>query len=148
MEGRVPPAGEMDYRFREIRKGEREAVLGFVKERGCTIEPQTLHHHMSLMVRADDNLVAAALCLEQAPAQFVIEIAHADGVDDTLITQLTDRCLRKMQSERIASARINSPAQTATQTIWQSANWLDRIKETPPDDSTAASVEPITVPAA
>ena len=53
--------------------------------------------------------------------------------------ELADRCLRKVQAEGIASARINSHAPTATQTIWQSANWLDRIEETsPPPEQQAA----------
>ena len=87
----------------------------------------------------EDTLIAAALCVEQSPAQFVIEIVHADNAEDALVTELADRCLRKMQSEGIASARINSHAQTATQTIWQSANWLDRIEETsPPPEPQAA----------
>ena len=85
------------------------------------------------MVKADDDeFVAAAMCLEQAQDQFVVEIVHGDKADDALITELADRCLRKMQSENIASARIQSPAETATQTIWQQANWLDRIDVTPP----------------
>lgn len=122
----------MEQRFREIRKGERDAVLGFAKERGCDIKPQTLRHNLSLMVKADDGLIAVALCVEQAPDHFVVEIAHGDKADDALIAELADRCLRKMQSDNIASARIHSPAETATQTIWQQANWLDRIEVTPP----------------
>ena len=133
----------MDHRFREIRKGEREAVLGFAKDQGSEIKPEMLRHHMSLVVKADDDsLLAAALCVEQSPAQFVIEIAHGPGVDDALIAELTDRCLRKMQSEGIASARISSPAEAATQTIWDQANWLDRIQETPPLAEVASANEP------
>lgn len=139
----------MDYRFREIRKGECAAVLGFAKDRGCDLKPQTLRHNLSLAVKADDdNIVAVALCIEQAPAQFVIEIAHVDNIDDTLITELTDRCLRKMQSQAIASARINSPAQAATQAIWDQANWLDRIQETPPATKDASPSEPAPAQAA
>jgi len=122
----------MDYRFREIRKGERAQVLDFAKGQGCTPKPATLHHHLSLMAKADGQLVAAALCLETQPAQFVIELVHDEGMDDALITELADRCLRKVQSENITSARLNSPNATATQALWTATNWLDRIEETPP----------------
>lgn len=133
----------MDYRFREIRKGERAAVLGFAKGLGSELTSKTLRHNLSLAVKADDdNIVAVALCIEQAPAQFVIEIAYVDNIDDALIAELTDRCLRKMQSEGIASARINSPGKAATQTIWDQANWLDRIQETPPATEDASPSEP------
>ena len=139
----------MDYRFREIRKGECAAVLRFAKDRGSDLKPQTLRHNLSLAVKADDdNLVAAALCVEQTPAHFVIEIAHIDNVEEAMIAELTDRCLRKMQAEGIASARINSPAKAATQTIWDQANWLDRIKETAPPTQDASPSEPATSQAA
>ena len=124
----------MDHRFREIRKGERDAVLAFAKEQGCAIKPETLRHHLSLGVKAEDDLVVAALCVEIEPDQFVIEIAHTGNAEDALITELADRCLRKVQSQGIASARIKSPTETATKTIWQCTNWLDRIEETPPPD--------------
>lgn len=125
----------MDYRFREIRKSERAQVLDFAKAQGCkTPEPQTLHHHLSLMAKADGQLVAAAMCIETKPAQFMIEIVHGDTADTALITELADRCLRKVQSENITSARINSPHATATQQLWTATNWLDRIEETPPPE--------------
>ena len=105
----------MDYRFREIRKGERAQVLDFAKGHGGTPKPEALRHHLSLMAKVDGQLVAAALCLETQPAQFVIEIVHDDGMDDVLITELANRCLRKVQSENITSARINSPSATLCQ---------------------------------
>ena len=38
--------------------------------------------------------------------------------------------------------------ETATQTIWQSANWLDRIQETPPPADEAAEDEDASFQAA
>lgn len=122
----------MNYQFREIRKGERTSVIAFAEDQGCNIAPKSLRHHLSLTVRSVDELVAAALCVEQEHNQYIIEITHRDGFDQALITELTDRCLRKIQSQGIASARINSPSQEATQSIWKQTNWLDRIEETPP----------------
>lgn len=138
----------MSYRFREIRKGECVKVLDFAKAHGCTVESQALHHHLSLVAKKEGELVAAAMCVEQQPCQFTIEIVHHEGAEPPLITELTDRCLRKVQSENITSARINSPAETATQTIWQSANWLDRIQETPPPADEAAEDEDASFQAA
>lgn len=132
------PGEEMDYQFREIRKGQCTQVLAFASDRGCTIKPNTLRHHMSLTVTSSDDLAAVALCIEQRHNQYIIEIVQQDGLDHALIAELTDRCLRKMQSQGIASARINSPSQTATQTIWEQANWLDRIQETPPPEVSTA----------
>lgn len=124
----------MDYQFREIRKGERADVLEFAKAQGCTPEPETLHHHLSLVANAEGNCVAAALCLELEDARFVIEIVHDEGADEALITELADRCLRKVQSEGIASAKLQSPLEDSTQTLWRQTNWLDRIEETPPPE--------------
>ena len=134
----------MDYRFREIRKGERAQVLDFAKAQGCTPEPQTLQHHLSLVAKADGQLVAAALCLETQPAQFVIEIVHNETTDDALITELANRCLRKVQSYNITSARINSPNAAATKNLWTATNWLDRIEETPPPASETASADDVS----
>ena len=133
----------MDYQFREIRKGERDQVLDFAKAQGCTIEAQTLRHHLSLTVKSAGELVAAALCLEDPAAHFVIEIVSPEGFDQALVTELADRCLRKMQSEAIASARINSTSETSTKTIWKQANWLDHIEETPPPVETSADANAV-----
>ena len=133
------PGEEMDDQFREIRKGERDQVLGFAKERGCDIEPMTLRHHLSLAVYRDGQQVAAGLCVETQPTQFVIEVVNQDGVDQALIAELADRCLRKVQAVGISSARLHSPSDISTQTIWDQANWLDRIEETPPIAETQAA---------
>jgi hypothetical protein len=137
----------MDYRFREIRKGECPDVIAFAKTNGAAIKPEALHHHLSLGAKKDGELAAAALCIEHQPHQFVIEIVHREGVEQSLVTELADRCLRKVQSEGIASARISSPAESATQTIWQQTNWLNDIQETPPPteadaETPADSAEP------
>ena len=122
----------MDYQFREIRKGERADVLEFAKSQGCTLDPETLRHNLSLVAKAEGEVVAAALCLEQEHARFVIEIVHTEGLDEALITELADRCLRKVQSQGIASAKLQSPLEASTKRLWRQTNWLDRIQETPP----------------
>ena len=126
------PGEEMDYQFREIRKHERDQVLEFAKAQGCEIKAQTLRHHLSLTVKSAGELVAAALCLEDPATQFVIEIVTPEGDDQALALELADRCLRKMQAEGIASARLHSASQSSTKTLCKQANWLDRIEETPP----------------
>jgi len=140
------PVEEMDYRFREIRKGECEAVLAFAKTNGAEHEASGLYHHLSLVAWKDGELAAAALCIEHQPNRFVIEIVHREGDEQALITELADRCLRKVQSEGIASARLNSPAPTATQTIWQRTNWLDRIQETPAPEPASSETAPDATP--
>ena len=80
----------MSYRFREIRKGECVKVLEFAKAHGCTVESQALHHHLSLVAKKEGELVAAAMCVEQQPCQFTIEIVHHEGAEPSLITELTD----------------------------------------------------------
>ena len=65
----------------------------------------------------------------------VIElVAGAAGGDQSLITELTDRCLRKVQAEGIASARIHSLTQEPTDTIWAQTNWLSTIDEAAPPE--------------
>jgi len=132
----------MDYRFREIRKGECANVLAFAKDNGAVLDPKALRHHLSLGAKKDGNFAAVALCIEQQPNQFVIQIVHREGVEQALITELADRCLGKVQSGDIALARISSPTESATQTIWKQSNWLDGIQETsPPSDEAERAAE-------
>ena len=130
----------MDYQFREIRKGERASVLELAKAQSCMIEPDELKHHLSLTAESDGKIVAFALCLEQANHQFIVEIVNVDGkADEALTTELADRRLRKVQSEAIGAARLSSPTEQPTKTIWEQTNWLDRIQETPPPAETQAA---------
>ncbi|MEM9347380.1 MAG: hypothetical protein AAGB26_12260 [Planctomycetota bacterium] len=122
----------MDYQFREIRKHESADVLVFAKTQGCAPEPGQLRHHLSLTVKLAGELAAVALCLENEPGRYVVEIVHTEGFGEGLITELADRCLRKVQSEGIASARVKSPIEASTKSLWKQTNWLDRIEETPP----------------
>ena len=126
------PAEEMDYRFQEIRKGECAAVIDFAAAQGCETDRASLRHHLSLTVKSAGELIAVAMCVEKEPARFVIEIAHQEGFDEALIAELADRCLRKVQSAGIASARFSSPVEASTKSLWKQTNWLDRIAETPP----------------
>lgn len=122
-----------EYRFREVRKGECQAVLAFARANGFEAEPKTLRHHLSLALETQGELVAVALCLDHEPGRFVIEIVKADtGLDDALAGELANRCLRKVQSESIASARLISPKTDPAESILAQANWLDQIQETPP----------------
>ena len=121
----------MDYQFREIRKGERAEVLDFARAHGSHAAAEALNHHLSLGVRAGGDLVGVALCVEDQ-GQYRIQVVHSDAFDPSLTPELTDRCLRKIQAEGIAAARITSPHENVTQLVWKHANWLDHIKETPP----------------
>ena len=122
------------YRFREVRKGERDDVLTFAAGHGLAAEAQRLQHHLSLVVNdAEDQLVAAALCLEDGDGRLVIHVVSAqDALEPGLASELADRCLRKVQSQSVASARIVSPTSEPAESILGSANWLDSIEETPP----------------
>ncbi|MFN3167485.1 MAG: hypothetical protein ACE37H_10525 [Phycisphaeraceae bacterium] len=123
----------MSYRFHEVRKGECERVIAFADERGCAVKPETLRHHLSLVAEVGDQTVAAALCVEIEPGKHVIEIVAGGGEpEQALLTELADRCLRKVQAEAIASARLHSPDSGPTDAIWSRTNWLDRVEETPP----------------
>jgi len=123
----------MGYRFHEVRKGECERVIAFAAGHGCAVQAEALRHHLSLVVESGDATVAAALCVEREPGQHVIEIVVGeDEPSEALLTELADRCLRKVQAEAIGSARLQSPDGGPTQAIWSHANWLERVKETPP----------------
>lgn len=133
----------MDYQFSEIRKSARDKMLGFAREQGCHVDPEQLRHHLSLSAWCEGELAAAALCVERNPAQFAIEIISLDKTDDALVAELVDRCLRKMQAQRIMSARIGGPSPASTKAVWDHAGWLDKIQETPPpaDALSAASAD-------
>lgn len=123
----------MSYRFYEVRKGECERVVAFASEHNCQIAPETLRHHLSLVVEAESQTVAAALCVERELGQLVIEIISANSEpDQALLTELADRCLRKVQAEAITSTRLHSTTEQPTDMIWSQTNWLDRVAETPP----------------
>lgn len=124
------------YRFHEVRKGERETLLAFAARHGSAVSPDTLHHALSLVVENEQGPVAVALSTEPEPGHFVIEIVVGgqDTVPD-LVTELADRCLRKVQARDIASARLHSPDPTPTDSLWSQTNWLERITETPPPDA-------------
>lgn len=123
----------MSYRFREVRKGERDAVIAFAAEHGSAVSLDTLRHHLSLAVESDGDLLVAALCVEKRPGQFVLEIVvGTPAADQALLTELADRCLRKVQAQDIASARIQSQTGEPTEAICTQANWLDRVAETAP----------------
>lgn len=123
----------MIYRFYEVRKGECGRVIAFAGEHGCVVSAKALHHHLSLIAEADKQPVAVALCVEREPGRLVIEIVAGDHEpDQSLLTELADRCLRKVQAEAITSARLHSPTEQPTDLIWSQTNWLDRVQETPP----------------
>jgi len=129
----------MSYRFHEVRKGECGRVIAFAAERGCAVQAEALRHHLSLVVESGDATVAAALCVQREPGQHVIEIVVGeDEPSEALLTELADRCLRKVQAESIASARLRSPDSGPTDAIWSQTNWLERVKETPPAGHDAA----------
>lgn len=133
----------MSYPFREIRKGERDAVLAFAKTHGCTVEPSQLWHHLSLAVEDEGQIIAAALCLHQKTGQVTIEIvADESTMDEVLISELADRCLRKVQAKDIASARLHSATEAPANAIWSQNNWLDQVQETAPPGATIEAVEP------
>lgn len=125
-----------EYSFREIRKGEREAVLTFANRHGLKLMPGDLCHHLSLTVERGDQIIAAALCIQHDAGQVVVEIVVGDSdIDESLIGELADRCLRKVQSEDIAAARIHSPTKQPTEALWSSASWLNQVEETAPPDA-------------
>lgn len=123
--------------FREVRKGERGDVLAFAQAYGLTAEHTAMQHHLSLIAVGDENeTLAAALCLTDRENRLVIEvISGGDTVDDALISELADRCLRKVQAETIRSARLRSPICGSVNTIWSSANWLDHVQEAAPPET-------------
>lgn len=87
---------------------------------------------MSLVATANDEIVAAALCIEAEDRRYRIQIIREESADSELIAELTDRCLRKMQSNGIAMARIESEDEGLADELWAATSWLGRIEETPP----------------
>ncbi len=123
------------YQFKEVRKGEREAILAFAAEHGCAIKPIALMHSLSLTMQAQGEVIAAALSTRRQPGQIVIEIVVGkEPLDQSLLTELADRCLRKVQALNVASVRLHSPSPAPTETIWTQTNWLDHIEQTAPPE--------------
>ena len=130
------------YRFREVRKGEREAVLGFAEEQGLAAKADALRHDMSLVVTDEQGqTAAAALCMSDERGRLVVEIVTRGAeTDPALASELADRCLRKVQACAVGSARLHSPAKQPAESILSDANWLDSILETPPAEAATSDV--------
>lgn len=127
------------YRFREVRKGEREAVLSFANAHGFTAQDAGFRHNLSLMLQKEDETLAAALCVEDEDGRLVVEIVTGgETVEPELVNELANRCLRKVQGEAIGAARLHSPTQEPAEAIMSHANWLDQIQETPPQQAESA----------
>ena len=127
----------MGYRFHEVRKSECGSAVRFAQEQGCALPKGPLRHHLSLVAESEGETVAVALSIEVRPGQYVVEIAVGEAqTDEALLTELADRCLRKVQAHAIASVRLHSPGEGPTQAIWSQTSWLDRVEETPPTEPT------------
>ena len=124
------------YSFREVRKSEAGDVLMYATAQGVDLGQSKLKHHLSLIaVDEDKQVVAAALCLVDKDGRHNIAVlSNPELQDDEQVHELTHRCLRKMQSQTIGSARINSPSAQPAEGILTQSNWLDQIEETPPLD--------------
>lgn len=133
-------------RFREVRKGERADVLAFAGANGLSLDSKVFRHHLSLIaLDSSGGTLAAALYLEDTEGHHFVEIVTAsDDVAQSLVNELADRCLRKVQSQSIGTTRLYCPAEAPAQAMLADANWLDKIQETPPSDaaSSDAAVDP------
>ncbi|MBX2850971.1 MAG: hypothetical protein KTR15_04400 [Phycisphaeraceae bacterium] len=132
----------MDYRFREIRKSECAELLTFAMAHGLQVDATRLRHNLSLVVWDHENeIIAAAMCMLDDKERLTIDIvSKGNNSDSQLLNELADRCLRKVQSEAIGSARLRSTTQADAESIVSCANWLDRIEETRPPGTTDAPV--------
>lgn len=138
------PGEEMDYRFSEIRKSARGRMLGFAKDQGCQVDPAHLRHHMSLAAWTEGGLAAVALCVERNPAQFAVEIILSEKAEDALVAELANRCLRKMQAQKIMSIRLGGSSERSTKAVCEHAGWLENIQETPPPEESLIGQDPKT----
>lgn len=136
---------DKQYRFHEVRKGERERVLAFARDNGCKPgDTKGMRHHLSLVAEQDGEIAAVALCLDGEAGRVLVEIVTGPGdTDETLVTELADRCMRKVQAEDIGAARLNSPSRKPTETIWTHKNWLNQIEETAPPNADAGAAPDI-----
>lgn len=124
------------YRFREVRSGERDEVLAFARQHGFELGEARLKHHLSLVTLDEDKqIIAASLCTVDPDGRFVIKVlSDAEQADEALVQEMANRCLRKVQSQTIGIARINSPSDQPAEALLAKAGWLDRIQETAPPD--------------
>lgn len=133
----------MDYQYREIRKANIPDALAFAKAQGVDVAEDELRHNLSLLVKAEGEIVAAALCVESEPGHHRVHLSAiaADGSED-LAHQLADRALRKLQADGIGATRLTGSEAQAEAALWQQTNWLDRIATVMPlgmsDDSAAS----------
>lgn len=118
----------MDYQYREIRKADIPEALAFAKAQGIDIAEYDLRHNLSLLVKAEGEVVGAALCVESDPGHHRVHLSAtaAEGSED-LARQLADRALRKLQADGIGATRLTGSEADAEAVLWQQTNWLDRI---------------------
>ena len=133
----------MGNQFREIRKADIPDALAFAKAQGLAVTEDELRHNLSLLVKAEGDIIAAALCVETEPGHHQVHLAVNSGEgSDALSQELADRALRKLQADGIGAARISGSEQQAEAALWQQTNWLERIATVTPlgmSDDAAAS---------
>jgi len=122
----------MPYQFRELRLHDIPEALAFASGHGLSITPQQLSHHLSLLVKLDDAIVAVALCTQLQPGRFnvrfAVDPADDPATSDALTSELADRVLRKLQAVGIGTARVNATLPQQEDNFWLQNNWLEQIQ--------------------
>ena len=120
----------MPYQFREIRKHEVSDVIAFAGEHGLLIKPELLRHNLSLAMKQEGGIVAAALCSEYLPGRYTVRFAFAlpEDESDVLAHELADRVLRKMQAQGVGMTRVTIAQQEEHTDFWQQVDWLEGIQ--------------------
>lgn len=142
----------MPYQFRELRLHDIADALAFASGQGLSVTAQQLSHHLSLMVKRDDTIVAVALCTQLKPGRynvrFAIDPADDPATTDALANELADRVLNKLQAQGIGTARVNATQPQQEDNLWLQTNWLEQIQPVQPpgiqplvNDDMAASTD-------
>lgn len=138
------------HSIREVRKSECVDVQMYATALGVDFSETKLQHQLSLIaVDEDKEIVAATLCTLDADQRININVLSTEGEElCELIKEMTNRCLHKVQSGMISSARIHSPSSQPAEEILSQANWLDNIDEAVPQIEADPAPGPDTVQAA
>lgn len=116
----------------EIRYVDIERVIAFAAERGVTVAPSRIVHHLSTKLvgldaaDAPTELLAVALCCRSPRAGHDLWLVMGDLVADADTARLMlDKTMLKIQSAGISWCNLKTPEPEDAHGFWAQARWRD-----------------------
>jgi hypothetical protein len=123
----------MPVTISQLRPEGLQDAIEFAKTTGCTVEPEGVDTHVSLVAHDGETIVAAVLglCQEGRSCELNICLGKFDE-PDKLTGDLINKALMKVHGAGIRRCRINHHGRDDLPADWPNTQWTGQ------DDSEAA----------